>query len=47
MYRSLLGEILASVIDKESLPIDKNIYEKMKIPRQWLSYINKNKPLKE
>jgi len=43
----LLGEIVASEINQESLPIDKNIYNKMKIPRQWLSYINKNKPLKD
>ncbi len=42
----LLAEILASKINKESLPVAKYIDEKMKIPRQWLSYINKNKPLK-
>lgn len=41
----LLGEILASIIDEESLPIDKNIYEKMQISRQWIRYISKNKPL--
>ena len=43
----LLGEIMASEIHQESLPIAKNILEKMKIPRQWIRYINKNKMLKE
>ena len=43
----LLSEILASIINRESLPIDKNIYNKMQISRQWFSYINKNKPLKD
>jgi len=43
----LLGETLASLICNESLPIDKTVYNKMKIPRQWLNYINKNKPLKQ
>ena len=42
----LLAEILASKINKESLPVANYIDEKMKIPRQWLSYISKNKPLK-
>ena len=42
----LLAEILASKINKESLPVANYIDEKMKISRQWLSYINKNKPLK-
>jgi len=42
----LLAETLASVIHNESMPIAKEIYEKMKVPRQWISYINKNKPLK-
>jgi len=42
----LLAEILASKINNESLPIAKHIDEKMKIPRQWLSYISKNKSLK-
>ena len=43
----LLGETLASLICNESLPIGKNVYNKMKIPRQWLNYINKNKLLKK
>ncbi|RBW47175.1 bifunctional tRNA (5-methylaminomethyl-2-thiouridine)(34)-methyltransferase MnmD/FAD-dependent 5-carboxymethylaminomethyl-2-thiouridine(34) oxidoreductase MnmC [Psychromonas sp. B3M02] len=43
----LLAEILASKINQESLPISNNIYKKMQIPRQWLSYMAKNKPLKE
>jgi len=43
----LLGEILASVINKECLPVNKSIYSKMKISRQWLSYISKNKTLKD
>jgi len=43
----LLAEILASKINNESLPIASSIYKKMQIPRQWLSYISKNKPLKE
>jgi tRNA 5-methylaminomethyl-2-thiouridine biosynthesis bifunctional protein len=42
----LLAEILASKINNESLPISNKIMEKIKIPRQWLSYIAKNKPLK-
>ena len=42
----LLAEVLASKINKESLPVANYIDEKMKIPRQWLSYISKNKPLK-
>jgi len=42
----LLAEILASKINNESLPISNRIMEKMQIPRQWLSYIAKNKPLK-
>jgi tRNA 5-methylaminomethyl-2-thiouridine biosynthesis bifunctional protein len=42
----LLGEILASIINHESLPINKQLYEKMQIPRQWISYMKKNKPLK-
>ena len=42
----LLAEILVSKINKESLPVANYIDEKMKIPRQWLSYISKNKPLK-
>jgi len=41
----LIAEILASVIDNECLPISNDIYEKMQIPRQWLNYIAKNKPL--
>jgi len=43
----LLGEILASKINQESLPIDKHIDQKMRIPRQWISYMLKNKPLKD
>lgn len=43
----LLGEVIASLIDKEPLPISKDIFEKMEIPRQWRSYIRKSKPLKE
>jgi len=42
----LLAEILASKINNESLPIAKQIVQKMKIPRQWINYMNKNKPLK-
>lgn len=42
----LLAEILASKINNESLPISNKIMAKMQIPRQWLSYIAKNKPLK-
>ncbi|TEW55384.1 bifunctional tRNA (5-methylaminomethyl-2-thiouridine)(34)-methyltransferase MnmD/FAD-dependent 5-carboxymethylaminomethyl-2-thiouridine(34) oxidoreductase MnmC [Psychromonas sp. RZ22] len=43
----LLGEVLASVINQESLPLDRHIYKKMQIPRQWINYMRKNKPLKE
>ncbi|MDN2662116.1 bifunctional tRNA (5-methylaminomethyl-2-thiouridine)(34)-methyltransferase MnmD/FAD-dependent 5-carboxymethylaminomethyl-2-thiouridine(34) oxidoreductase MnmC [Psychromonas sp. 14N.309.X.WAT.B.A12] len=43
----LLAEILASRINYESLPIANKIYKKMQIPRQWLNYMAKNKPLKE
>ncbi|MEL0628583.1 bifunctional tRNA (5-methylaminomethyl-2-thiouridine)(34)-methyltransferase MnmD/FAD-dependent 5-carboxymethylaminomethyl-2-thiouridine(34) oxidoreductase MnmC [Psychromonas aquatilis] len=42
----LLAEVIASKINNESLPISKEINEKIKIPRQWIAYINKNKPLK-
>jgi tRNA 5-methylaminomethyl-2-thiouridine biosynthesis bifunctional protein len=42
----LLAEIIASKINNESIPISEKIMKKMQIPRQWLSYINKNKPLK-
>jgi len=41
----LLGEVIASMINQESLPVSKTIAEKMKISRQWLNYIHKNKPL--
>jgi len=43
----LLGEVIASMINHESLPISKAMAEKMKISRQWLNYIHKNKPLKD
>ena len=43
----LLGELLASEINNESLPVDKNIYKKMQIPRQWINYMLKNKALKD
>ena len=43
----LLGEMLASKINQESLPIAQHIDQKMKIPRQWISYMLKNKPLKD
>ncbi len=43
----LLAELLASEINNESLPVDKNIYKKVQIPRQWINYIRKNKPLKD
>lgn len=42
----LLAEILASEINNEVPPLDGRIIAKMKIPRQWISYMNKNKPLK-
>ena len=43
----LLGELLASEMNNESLPLDKNIYKRMQIPRQWINYMLKNKPLKD
>ena len=43
----LLGELLASEMNNESLPLDKNIYKRMQIPRQWINYMRKNKPLKD
>ncbi len=43
----LLGELLASDINNESLPLDKNIVKRMQIPRQWINYMLKNKALKD
>lgn len=43
----LLAETLASKINNECIPMSEGIYKKMQVPRQWLSYMAKNKPLKE
>lgn len=43
----LLAELLACEINQESKPISDAIYNKMQVSRQWISYINKDKPLKE
>lgn len=42
----LLAELLASQINHEPLPLNKEIVDKMSISRQWLSYLKKGKALK-
>lgn len=42
----LLGELLASLINHEPLPVNKTILNKMSVSRQWLSYLSKGKALK-
>lgn len=42
----LLAELLASLINHEPLPLNKEIIDKMSISRQWLSYLKKGKLLK-
>ena len=42
----LLAELLASLINHDPLPFNKETIDKMSVSRQWLSYLKKGKTLK-